>query len=186
MFLTFVISSALNAWLLAVVAMSCFSTARGDELNFKGLSVRALKGLPKVLLSYVGLISLVVLSAFIRPLLLVIVLFVWAPLFCVGELFVDEPEEDGDEVGDEFEDFGGFQEKLKIQERPSLFRRKLIFELGFGRAMHLGIRNVSSTLQIGLLIWCANVVPAAIVGMLTPAQAGFGGELAKIILSAVD
>jgi len=185
MFLTFVLSTGVNAWFLAVIVMSCFSFARGNELSFKKISLKALQGLPKVFFSYVSLISLVVLCAVIRPLILVIILFIWAPIFCVAEQSLFEDEDNDKKETKEPEDIYTAKRVVVTEdESSSLLKNKSIFELGFARSVQLSTKNLFTTIQVGLLLWCANIVPSALLQLVVPSSVGFFSDALKIAVSA--
>lgn len=186
-FLAFVLWALSNAWLVTAASMLAFELARDKQLQELKFAFTALKNLPKILLSYLGLLGLLLISFHIQPLLLVLVFMIWTPVFCIGEIYtwIDKPPVDPDDYDyqdDEEENF--FTKKTVIRDDElSLFANKSVFELGYARSLQLGFRNVLTTLQAGLIIWCGNVVPAAIIGFFLPASMGFLPEAFKIFIS---
>ena len=186
-FLAFALAALTTSWLITAASMLSFEIAREKPVDIKLLAFSALKNLPKTLLSYLGLLGILLISFYLQPLLLILVFMIWAPVFCIGEVytFVAKPARDPEEEGffdDEEDNF--FTKKTVVQDDEAfLFANKSAFELGFARSLQLGFRNILTTLQAGLILWCANVVPAALVGFFLPTTLGFFPEAIKIFLA---
>ncbi len=160
-FLLFASTVAISAWVLMTTLILSVEWLRGNEPDFEIAAIRALRAMPKVVLSYFALFALVFFGAVIlRPLVLFAVLFVWAPFFCAGEVFAPartDREEDDERSEIEIED----GERLYLP-RPRWFVSLPPWDLGFARSMMFSVQNFAFTVQFGLLLWVASVVPLAL------------------------
>ncbi len=183
LFLVILLTLASKAWLLAVVLIACVTYFRGEELTVGNLAKKGFRYLPKIFLSYAALLSLVLCSALVLPLVFLVLFLVWAPAFCVGELFVPQDKQK-DLHDDEPHDEDYFAKSRAPKPKLSFFKNKSIFELGFARSLQFGAKHAVLTLQVAILIWFANVLPSALVDVLSGSYYGFASTVAKIFLSS--
>ena len=108
-----------NAWQLAAVTMFAIQQGQGQTQGLVAIGIGALQNLPKTLISYVVLILVTGLGVVLAPLMCFVVFFIWAPLFCVGELFV--PDSGGTREED---DYGGWDDDPSEPEPPRVFARR--------------------------------------------------------------
>ncbi len=182
-FVVIILSLAAKAWLLSVVLIACVTYFRGEALEVSDLARKGLRYLPKIFLSYAALLSLVLCSALVLPLVFLVLFLVWAPAFCVGELFAPMEKRDDLEEEEEFdEDY--FAKSRIPQPQLSLFKNKSIFELGFARSLQFGAKHAVLTFQVSILVWFANVLPSALIDLLSGSYYGFASTIAKILLSS--
>ena len=170
-----------NAWQLAAVTMFAIQLGQGQTQSLIAIGISALQNLPKTLISYVVLIFVTGLGVVLAPLMCFVVFFIWAPLFCVGELFVPDSVNKGD---DEHE-FGGWDDDPAEPEQPRVFGRRSVLELGFGRSVGLASRNLAPTLQVAALFWFVSTVPGAIVALFFGAKISLACQLLQIIFTAL-
>ena len=99
LFLAFVFTALATSWLVTSAAMLAFQYARDKELLPQQVALRALSNMPKVLLSYLGLLAILLISFYIQPLLLILVFMIWSPMFCIAEVYtwIDKPVPERDE-----------------------------------------------------------------------------------------
>ena len=187
-FLVIVFAVAADAWLLLAVTYQALTFLRRDRLTFSELSLAALSNLPKTFFSYIGLVAVLFLSAVVYPLLVLVVFLIWAPAFCAGESFVAPKEEEEEEEDTDLDDEERFFLRREKQEEaarrgPSYFTNKSFLELGFGRSLQFSLKNLSVTAYTMLLIWLANILPVALVGLL-PSAWGFPVTAFRIIAAS--
>ncbi|MCB0323761.1 MAG: hypothetical protein KDD69_09320 [Bdellovibrionales bacterium] len=182
LFLVIVFTLGANAWLLSAVMMACIESMQGKQPVAAILSRKALRFLPKVFFSYISLLSLVFCSALMLPLIFLVLFFIWAPAFCVGELYV--PQEEREDEEEDLDDDEFFVRRGRLEREVGFFKNKSALELGFARSLQFGSRHAGTTLQVVILIWFANVVPSAAVDLLSSAYLGFTPVLLKIFLSS--
>ena len=176
---------AANAWLLAAVVMLCLEYVRGEDRPFPELAHRALLLLPKVFLSYLLLMSLLVVSLLQVPLFILVIFVIWAPVFCVCELYAASPkmeEEQGDGLFEDEQLFPGMSGAYDNSRVPQLFTGMRLWHLGFGRSMQFALRNLNLTAQLGVLLWFANVVPVALVDLVLRSDGSFFPMALKIAI----
>lgn len=177
-FLLMVIVAAANAWLIAMVMMACIERAHGAKLRAGSITRSALRNLPKVLLSYVLLFSLLAGSLLLLPVLLLVLFFIWAPFYCVGEFYSTPSRKKEPDEYDLYEDEKDEPQRLEQKH----FTDKSIWELGFSRSLQFTGGNLGVTFQIILLIWFANIIPMAAVDLVSPPHGGFLPLMLKNIL----
>lgn len=183
LFLIVIFSVAADAWLLTTVLFDGVRELRGEEESLSQLAVSALKNLPKVVLSYIGLIILLFFSVDRYPLLILMAFFVWAPAFCAGELCVPATEARR-KTGDEYEEDEEPVPSITEAYQPTYFVQKHFWQLGFLRSLHFAVKNIGVTCQVILLIWLANVLPVALVGSIVPAHVGFAPVVLRVLASS--
>ncbi len=199
MFLAFVAVSLISSWLITSSSLVAFYSAKNKEIDFFDLSATSFVNLPKTLLCYISIMGVLIISFYLQPLLLFFVFLIWAPVFCIAEIIAEKcsfdskknknkankekgRERESGEKGREKENF--FNKKTVLMENLSLFTNKTSFELGFARSLNLGTRNIFTTFHSALLIWVANVVPAAVVFLILPPSLGFYPEVIKVFISS--
>ncbi len=190
--LVLVLSSVASVWLLTAISMYAFETVlrAGKRVNLAEILQRALRELPKVLLSYVAVVMVVTvgLGSIIIPGLVFLAFLLWAPAFCVGEIYAisreqkqrrsnlrtadDEPEElDPEEL---------FRRKMR-----AFFSHMSIWELGLMRSARFTALYMPSAVLMALILLAAVLIPSALVGYLNPYAWSFVGEVLSILVSAL-
>lgn len=182
-FIVIILSLAAKAWLFSAVLIACVKYFRGEPLEVAELARKGLRYLPKIFLSYAALLSLILCSALVLPLVFLVLFLVWAPAFCVGELFAPTSTPD-DVEEDEVLDEDYFAKSRMPKPQLSLFKNKSIFELGFARSLQFGAKHAVLTFQVSILIWFANVLPSAMIDLLSGSYYGFATTMAKIVLGS--
>jgi hypothetical protein len=132
-----------DSWLFVCAATLAANHLRGETVSLRAVVVRAFVLLPKTFLSYLVSGGLLVLSLLFPLALPLGVLFVWAPFFVAGELFVHEERPPSDP------DSGGYEPEE--DDEPRLFVRKSVADLGLARAVRFGFKNYPFTLQALIL-----------------------------------
>jgi hypothetical protein len=119
------------------------------------------------------------------PLFLIFVfLFIWAPLFCAAEQFVPESlitkvsEEEAEDLEMPEDTF------FRRPQKSGWFRHKAIWDLGLLRSLKFARENGMATLQIIVLLWCAHIVPAALVEAWEPVRADFSSLFMQVLFSS--
>ncbi len=171
-FVIWLIYCAANAWLLTAVQMFAIEVLQHNQYpSLLSLARRALIYFPKILLSYA--ILMIFFGVYIRfpPGVVLLVFFMWAPAFCVGELYWKKPEE---EEEDDYEDEGIlFQRRSRPRNTGAFFAEKAAWELGFVRSVRFVITNLGLSFQIALLHWFSEIVPRGIVLVLSGGKGGY-------------
>jgi hypothetical protein len=179
-FLLQVLQAIASAWLLTVITMIAIQSQRGEAISPASIASRAMRNLPKTFISYAALVCVVVFSLFVLPLVFLALFFIWAPLFCVGELYAENDSEADDEIYD-----GEFDEDEELSRRPLyFFKNKSVLELGFARSLQFGARHIGTTFKLAVLIIFASVFPVASVDLLTPGYESFTPKVIKIFFSS--
>ena len=187
-FLYFVFRSAVDAWIITAITFDTIAWYRGEKTPMALHALNALRYLPKILLSYALVFSVLLVSIPVPPFVLLVLFFVWAPFFCAGERFADQEvlekdKEEDDEEGLSFFDFGFADRATQLR---SMFSHKSLFEFGFARSMQLVGRNASVTLQLVVLVWTAAVVPNAIIVLFSGVHTGFEPVALSMIISSLS
>lgn len=182
-FLLFAFTVAISAWVLMTTLILSVEWLRGAEPDFEVAAIRALRAMPKVVLSYFALFALVFFGAVIlRPLVLFAILFIWAPFFCAGEVFAPAKREDDEDDATEMEIEDG--ERLYIP-RPRWFVSLPPWDLGFARSMMFSVQNFAFTIQFGLLLWVTSVAPLALAVLVSGYHLQFFGLAIRVIAAAI-
>ncbi len=175
-----VMQAIASAWLITVITMQAIQTQRGEPLSYSALASSAIRNLPKTFISYAALVCVVVLSLIVLPLVFLALFFIWAPLFCVGELYVEDDSIDDEDFEEPFD-----LDEDEIRSRPLFFfKNKSVLELGFARSLQFGARHISTTSKLAVLVIFAGVFPVASVDLLTPGYGNFTPEVIKIFFSS--
>ena len=196
LFLLLVAHSILEAFSLSIVTMTIVSSVREKGIDLKVILIDGMRFLPKVLISYAAVVSVVFLAREAPPFMLMVVFFIWAPLFCICEYYSSNNAAQGEK---QFEDDDSELEAESDLESESIFdilaakraawqetffSNKTLFELGFSRSLQFSMGNISVTMQFAVLLWCASVLPKAIVTLVGGTHAGFGAVLLDTLLSS--
>lgn len=190
-FLLGVVYTFTASWVLTAVYMLCIeSFALTSRFTLFQQMGRALKFVPKPLLSFSTLIFLVFLYVlYFPPSVVLVAFFIWAPAFCVAECYVKDPEPDEEGFDFDEDDFGlGFgtrgdgggrgqkqgdrrRESDRLQGdliRFGYFRGKAPWDLGLVRSLRFVFRHPGISIQLFLLLWFAEVGPRGVVALLRP------------------
>ena len=182
-FLLFAVTVAISGWVLMTTFILSVEWLRGNEPDFEVAAIRALRAMPKVVLSYFALFALVFFGAIIlRPLVLFAILFLWAPFFCAGEVFAPVRANDDDRETAEMEIEDG--ERLYLP-RPRWFVSLPPWDLGFARSMMFSVQNFAFTVQFGLLLLVSSVVPLALAILVGGYHLQFFGLAVRVVSAAV-
>lgn len=176
--LMLLLSSIANVWLHIAALMLVIELVRGkNAVSITKLGLRAFVALPKPLISYlltILIISFGIFQAFLIPGLVFIGLLIWAPAFCVGELYakpVKKRDPDDTEAG-----AGG---------PIPFFTGRPPWDLGLARSWRLAGRSFFTSFQLALLFLAAIVVPMAAVDLISDASLGYSTEALKVIFSSL-
>ena len=184
LFLLEVASYLSSAWLLTVVCFYVVLKLRSQVAGRLTIAVDALKLMPKVGLSYMVLISFLLLAFQFPPALLALVYLMWGPLFTALESSVtDEFKEEAlknDEPGPSILDY----EEGEERPRPSYFHRKSIFDLGLVRSSIFASKHMPESICFIISIWAVNAIPYGIFSLIsTP---GGGGLFELLLLASIS
>jgi hypothetical protein len=168
-----------RAWRLAVIAMYAIQLGQGRPQSLPTIGISALQNLPKILISFALLFVLTLLGILLAPLMCFVVFFIWAPFFCVGELFVPDPP-----PRDEDSDYGWDDDPAE-PEQQRVFIGRGVLELGFGRSIGLASRNLAPTLQVAALFWFLSTAPEALVWLIMGPHVSLPGLMAQCVVSSV-
>ncbi|HMO16934.1 MAG TPA: hypothetical protein PKA63_00985 [Oligoflexia bacterium] len=160
------------------------STAVGLKLFAHTFS--ALQTLPKVLLSYLGVMFLVqsVLGIFQMspiPVLMVLIFFLWAPYLCSFENFARELS--SKEIEEEDAAFDPFDEDSFSEIKKRLFTRKSWWHFGFLRSIEFTSKKGSLALSVVFLVWLARVIPDIIVGIVGDTYSSFFAVIVQVVIT---
>ncbi len=173
------INGLASAWQLAAVTMYAIQQGQGRAESLVTTGIHALHNLPKILISYVILIMLTLLGVVLAPLMCFVVFFIWAPFFCVGELFMP------DQVVSRDEDDYGWDDEPAEPDQQRVFAQRGILELGFGRSIALASRNLAPTLQVASLFWFVATVPGALVALFFGPKISLACQLLQVSLTSL-
>lgn len=183
MLLVFVVTTFANVWLLGAVVMHCIQQASGEPLALRRIARLAIQHLPKPFFSYLATISLVLLglTSFVVPGLVFLGFLLWAPAFCIAEVYgaqksEPQPEENVYDIDDD---------EGPAQLPRGFFTRRSIFDLGLVRSARLAGSSFGHSIQITLLVLAANVLPGAIVDLLAQGSFAYWAQALKIIFSSL-
>lgn len=170
-----------HAWRLTAIAIYVLQQAQGRTQSLAAIGINALQNLPKILISFTLLFILSGVGTVLPPLMCFVVFFIWAPFFCIGELFVP----DSVNARQDDDDYGGWDDDPAEPEPLRVFARRGVFELGFGRSIALASRNLAPTLQIAALFWFLSAVPQALVFLYFGAQISLAGLMLESLVGAI-
>ena len=157
-FLIAVVIEGASAWLYTCLGLLALKQMLGEEMTVRALALSALRSMPKVLMSYLLILAVLVYVAFVSylsafsgsilpllimtPAVLSVVLLIWAPLFCLGEQFaVDAQKSRGNGV--DLEDLENGFLLGDVEPQPeSFFLRKSSWHLGFMRSVALSAKTL--------------------------------------------
>ena len=172
LFLVFLVKLLAKAWFVTVVSIFLVDKLKATQERLVELAFRALRLMPKVLLSLFVLITLIYFSVVsLLPAVVFLVFLLWAPLFCAFDLWspaVRAADTDGEEGGFSFFDDEAWDEDETLQAGPPQFFRRIAFwHLGFSRSVLLASQYLSASFKVLVLYWILWVVPLAGVHLLS-------------------
>ena len=165
-----------TAWLMTYVGVYCLSAFRGEPLAVGPLMVKAIQSMPKIVLSYVVLGAMATALFELRPLLIFAVFVIWAPAFCVAEIYalpLKEPEEGPDDAFDD--------DSERRLPKFRFFQGRPPWDLGFARSIAFVGQNFGLSMQISLFAWAVVVVPSGVMLLL----AGYYPSFSSIMLETL-
>lgn len=153
-----------DAWFLGAIAMVAIEIMQGKRPDAQSSMVRAFYFLPKIFFSYFAVLLSGALAFFFPVAFVLLVFFMWAPLFVVAETYVVEPvkEEDDDDLGLDDEMAAEERYKARLRRELSYFTGKAIWDVGLARSLRFGARFFAISLQFTLLFCFAYVVPLSL------------------------
>ncbi len=184
LFLVEVLSYLLNAWLLMGLTIFTICKLRGEVVTIKHIWLQALKTMPKVGLSYVVLMSFVVLSIQIPPGLLLLVYLVWAPIICALEQCAVEEDVDNSERRMDMEPRPRVLDE-ELEVKLTYFQRKSIFDLGLVRSARFAGINFRDSIFYIIIVWAINVIPIGLFSLFYPVGAGGVSELFILVFVSI-
>ena len=140
-----------NALLVCLATAYRISSLRDTGPQPLAMLKLSIGGLPKVFLSYLGLLFTISAAVSFLPLLLLAPFFIWAPFFCAAELFAKKKKraKADEEHSDE-------------DDTVSFFENKSSLDLGFQRSIRFTMQRWQITLSFILLLWFVNIFPSAV------------------------
>lgn len=174
-----------EAWLLNSIVIFHLEHLRAYPSRLNEISKRALKFLPKVLLSFAAVIAIAAGSAFIPVLLALVPFLIWAPIFSAAEAFAKVLPRKEESEEESFEGLFG-DDGPDAEDRPQhLFTGMAIWDLGLGRSFGFSGAAFPLTLELVVLMWCAHVMPNAICYFLFGSAFNYTVEILALVISAL-
>lgn len=183
-FLLAVLVVAADALLLSSVTMFAVETIRGIPMSPQACIARAMRLLPKVLLSDLLVILSFGIALLIAPIAIILVAFVlWAPAFVVGETYAPvkkhDVDEDNDLMDDDFLEEAYYRERVK--RALSFFTEKAIWDLGLARSIRFASIHFATSLHISLLFWAARLLPVSLLYMIFKGNESLPVQILQLI-----
>ncbi len=182
-FIVLVIVYMAKAWLLTAITLFVVKVVRGDEIGLSSILSKAAICLPKVFMSYLMLLFVVLLTVEVPPGLFMLFFLVWAPVFPALEqcLLADESldSKSDDSIWDEEEG-----PEASVMGDPATipltwFKSKSILDLGLSRSAQLAMKHWRDAVFFMLFMWFAWIVPEAILQALGDVSENIGLILIK-------
>jgi len=182
-----IVSSLPQVWiatvavLLAITSLSDATTPFREKgmIRYRTICRSAFIYMPKVVLSFFVARAVVELGIWmlVLPGIFMFCLLLWAPAFCIGEIFFSQTEQGKKEENEASSD--------GIEEEQHYFKRLSIFALGFSRSAQLSGLNLPAAFQLFILLTAALIVPWAFFNALGGPQFELFASLGHLLVSGL-
>jgi hypothetical protein len=158
---------------------------RGEFSNFESI-FHGVRTVPKVLLSYMGLmlftqLSLDIFQSSPLPIFFILIFFIWAPYICSFEFFARTVSEQ--EIEEEDSLLESLDESNYHDIRKRLVTRKSWWQLGYLRSIEFTTSKGSFALSIIFLIWLVRIIPELLIDLSFDPNTSFTSSAIQVVLS---
>jgi hypothetical protein len=176
-----VLLNAITLWYLS----SLLWKERGP-LNLFQSFINSATSVPKVLLSYMGLMlftqfSLDVFHSSPLPVFFILIFFIWAPYFCSFEYFARILSEQ--EIEEEDSLFESLDEVSYNDIPKRLITRKTWWHLGYLRSIEFTSSKGTLALSVVFLLWLVRIIPELLIALSFDPYQSFFAHTLQILLS---
>lgn|GEM_PF-6937617 len=179
--------AASHAWLLSSVFQLAVRQNFLPQEPHVSISTRALVSLPKVFFSWILVSQFFAAGIGIGPMSFVIMilgfLLVWAPFFCIGEIYVHENKDEQESLSDLPDLDEDELEEWIVKRNAQIFKAKLIWDLGFLRSFRFTTENLGLTGYYFLFYFLSLTIPIALIGNIFGI---YGEPLGLLLYSFMD
>ena len=176
-FLVLICGVGATAWMMTYAGLFCLNVFKKTETTPPRLALKALQSMPKVVLSYIVLVAIAMALFSFPPLLIFAIFGIWAPAFCVAELFALPLKEVEESPDDAFDEDVMFRKVIRFR----FFQGRPLWDLGFARSIAFVGQNFGLSLQFSLFAWAVAVIPAGVMLSLAGYYPSFSSLMLEIL-----